>query len=73
MIKLYRNMENSQSWIAYVPESGWMTFPARENGWDERQPARGLDPLHLREVPLGLAADTGLVLSRCAPAFAKVA
>jgi hypothetical protein len=35
-------------------------FPAEENGWERRQPARGLDPMHVREVLLRLAANTGL-------------
>ena len=36
-------------------------FPAAENGWERRQPARGLDPMHVREVLLQLAANTGLI------------
>jgi len=70
MMKLYRSMEYPQMWIAYVPEAGWAMFPARENGWDERKPAHGLDPIHLREVPLSFAAKTGLKQQRH---FAKVA
>jgi hypothetical protein len=35
-------------------------FPARSNGWGARRPAHGIDPLHLREVPLRLAFNTGL-------------
>jgi hypothetical protein len=60
MIKLYRNMEQPDKWTAYLSEGGWVIFPAVENGWERRQPARGLDPIHLREVPLRLAANTGL-------------
>jgi hypothetical protein len=35
-------------------------FPARPDGWNARRPAHGIDPLHLREVPLRLAFNTGL-------------
>jgi hypothetical protein len=47
--------------VAYVSGSGWVVFPARENGWEERRPARGLDPVHLRQVPLSCAAETGIL------------
>jgi hypothetical protein len=60
MIKLYRSAAQPRQWVAYVPGEGWVVFPARENGWSERRPARGLDPLHLREAPLANAANTGL-------------
>ena len=60
MIKLYRNMEQPENWTAYIPNTGWVVFPAVENGWERRRPARGLDPIHLREAPLHLAANTGL-------------
>jgi len=39
---------------------GWVVFPMMENGWAMRRPARGLDPVHLREVPIALAAGTGI-------------
>jgi hypothetical protein len=35
-------------------------FPAQREGWHDRRPAHGIDPLHLREVPLRLAFNTGL-------------
>jgi hypothetical protein len=58
MIKLYRDGQRPKSWVAYIPNVGWVAFPAKENGWEYRTPARGLDPLFLREVPLqqGFAA-----------------
>jgi hypothetical protein len=58
MIKLYRDAQRPNNWVAYIPNSGWVAFPASENGWEHRAPARGLDPLFLREVPLesGFAA-----------------
>jgi hypothetical protein len=58
MIKLYRDAQHPKNWVAYVPTIGWLAFPATENGWEQRSPARGLDPLFLREVPIqkGFAA-----------------
>jgi hypothetical protein len=61
MTKLYRSAAHPGCWVAYVPGTGWFVFPAREDGWDVRRPARGLDPIHLREVPLRVAADTGIL------------
>ena len=61
MIKLYTSAKHPRFWIAYVPGSGWTMFPAQEGGWDKREPARGLDPMHVREVALQLAAKTGLI------------
>ena len=61
MIRLYRSALHPRHWVACVPGSGWVAFPARENGWLERHPARGLDPLYLREVPVKMAANTGFL------------
>jgi hypothetical protein len=36
-------------------------FPAEAGGWEKRQPARALDPLDVREVPLRLAFNTGIL------------
>ena len=60
MIKLYRDAQHPNNWVAYVPNSGWVAFPAAEHGWDHRAPARGLDPLFLREVPLQNAFAAGV-------------
>jgi hypothetical protein len=60
-MKLYKNALRPNYWVAHLPGTGWMAFPARPNGWDDRHPARGLDPLHLREVPRKMAAETGLL------------
>ena len=60
-MKLYRSAVHPGCWVAYVPQSGWLVFPARENGWQARRPARGLDPVHLRQVSLQLAAGTGIL------------
>jgi hypothetical protein len=59
-MKLYRSAVHPGCWVAYVPGTGWVVFPAREHGWEARRPARGLDPVHLRQVPLRLAAETGI-------------
>lgn len=59
MTKLYRSTIHDQYWVAYVPGQGWVSFPAKENGWDMRVPARGLDPLYLRQVPARMAAAAG--------------
>jgi hypothetical protein len=57
--KLYKSTVHHNHWIASLPGLGWFMFPARENGWEDRQPARGLDPLYLREVPARLGEDAG--------------
>jgi len=75
MIKLYNSMEHPGQWVAYVPEAGWVVFPNHEHGWDQRKPVRGLDPIHLREVPAAWAAKAGLTPPAPAPSpkFKKVA
>ena len=73
MIKLYTSMEHPKQWIAYVSEAGWLVFPDIESGWEQRKPVRGLDPIHLRQVPLGLAARTGLQQPAARPLFKRVA
>lgn len=57
---LYRSAVHQGQWLLCGKEIGWVVFPARENGWEERRPARGIDPVHLREVPLHLAASAGI-------------
>ncbi len=59
MIKLYHSQNHPNHWIACVAGAGWVAFPKSENGWNQRHPARGLDPMHLREAPLRLARNTG--------------
>jgi hypothetical protein len=69
MIKLYQSAAHPKHWIAYVQSLGWLMFPARENGWEQRQPARGLDPLHLRQMPVRCAQDAGLPQHGYTPAL----
>ena len=60
MIRLYNSMEHPGQWIAYVPDGVWVVFPNHDHGWEQRKPVRGLDPIHLREVPVRLAVPAGL-------------
>ena len=60
-MKLYRSLRHPRHWIAFVPKEGYVAFPAERAGWMRRHPARGLDPMDLREVPLRLAFNTGLL------------
>jgi hypothetical protein len=73
MIRLYVSAIHPGQWLANVAGTGWVMFPARENGWDLRRPARGLDPVHLRQVPARLAYAAGLPEPELIPQFAKVA
>jgi len=59
-MKLYRSKMYPKRWYAFSGSTGWVMFPAEPNGWARRQPARGVDPIHLREVALELAAEAGL-------------
>ena len=58
-MKLYRSAKHETRWFAFGPEIGWVMFPAEVDGWQKRQPARGIDPLDVREVPLRLGFNTG--------------
>ena len=60
MIKLYKDALHPRNLVAYVEGSGWLAFPAKENGWEERQPARGLDPLYLRQVSVEQGVKAGV-------------
>jgi hypothetical protein len=61
MLKLYRSSHHADAWIAYSAETGWVIFPDAENGWEKRRRACGLDPVHLRQVPVSLALKTGVL------------
>ena len=67
-MKLYRSAVHPGQWLACGKEIGWVVFPARENGWEERRPARGIDPVHLREVPLNLGVAAGMPQPKQTPA-----
>jgi hypothetical protein len=59
-MKLYRSKKYPNRWFAHSPAMGWIMFPAVPEGWRERVPARGIDPIDIREVPLELAFDCGV-------------
>jgi hypothetical protein len=59
-MKLYRSRNYPNRWYAHSTSTGWVMFPAEANGWGKRAPARGMDPVDVRSVPLELAAGTGI-------------
>ena len=59
-MKLYRSNNYPTRWYAHSEFTGWVMFPAETDGWQKRLPARGVDPMHLRQVPLHLASATGI-------------
>lgn len=59
-MKLYRHHNYPNRWYAYSVETGWVMFPAADDGWTRREPARGIDPIQFREVPVQLAVNTGI-------------
>jgi len=62
-MKLYRSKMYPTKWFAYSRTTGWVKFPAAAGGWENREPARGIDPIDLREVPVQLAAGAGIPTS----------
>lgn len=72
-MKLYRSAKYPTRWFAHGVNVGWVMFPAEVNGWEKRQPARGMDPMDVREVPLRLAFNTGLIEAIDAEAHFEVA
>ena len=69
--KLFQSTQFPESWIAKTPGGNWVCFPARQDGWLEQQPARGLDTIRLREVPLALALNTHIPGAPYTPAILK--
>lgn len=59
-MKLYRSNNYSARWFAHSEATGWVMFPAEIAGWGKREPARGIDPLYFREVPLRMGFNTGI-------------
>jgi hypothetical protein len=64
-MRLYRSNSYSTRWYAFSVSTGWVMFPAEIGGWEERQPARGIDPIDVREVPLRMAFNTGFPGAPC--------
>jgi hypothetical protein len=71
--KLYRSAVHNNYWIAFTNDQGWVAFPDKENGWEQRHPARGIDPLYLREAPASLAASAGFPQENTVRQFDRVA
>jgi len=59
-MRLFHDHQHPDHWIAYHPREGYVAFPARSGGWAERHPARGLDPMKVREVSVRMAEGTGM-------------
>ena len=59
-VKLFSSTKYPNRWFAFGPEIGWVMFPAEVGGWQKRQPARGVDPIYMREVPLRMGLNTGI-------------
>jgi hypothetical protein len=59
-MKLYRSRQSPNKWFAYSKQTGWVMFPTEADGWGKREPARGIDPIDIREVPLTLALEAGI-------------
>ena len=59
-MRLYRGNNYPTRWFAFSSQTGWVMFPAEFEGWKKRQPARGIDPMHVREIPLRMAFGTGI-------------
>ena len=72
-MKLYRNKNYPTRWYAYSESTGWVMFPAASGGWEKRRPARGIDPMYVREVPVHLAFDAGIPGSPAAVRLAEAA
>jgi hypothetical protein len=61
MPRLWRSPKDLQHWFVFDDSTGWVTFPARVNGWASRRPVRTIRGLDLKEVPLWLSFGTGLL------------
>ena len=59
-MKLYRSISNPTRWFAFDPTEGWVMFPAETGGWQRREPARGMDPIEIREVSPCMGHNTGI-------------
>ena len=71
-MKLFRNSEYPNRWYAYSESIGWVMFPAEPDGWSKREPARGIDPVRVRQVALALGSGTGIPETLAGKPAAKV-
>ena len=60
MPRLYRCGRDLEHWFVFEDSVGWVTFPAKVDGWAERRPVQSVHGLDLQEVPLRLSFNTGL-------------
>jgi hypothetical protein len=60
-VRLYRNASDLQHWFVRIPGPDWLRFPAKFDGWAQRQTVNMLNHKHLNPVPLWLAFNTGLL------------
>jgi hypothetical protein len=58
-MKLFWARSDRKRWIAFSEGTGLVAFPAEMNGWQKRRPV-DVSADRLREVPLHLAAYTGM-------------
>ena len=56
--KLYWSRDHDRHWVAFTPRTGFVVFPAEQNGWSKRRPVAH-DAARLREVPACRAFNTG--------------
>jgi hypothetical protein len=63
MPRLYRSPNEPQHWLVWSEELGWSRFPAKVDGWTERQSTNVIARWNLQRVPLQLAFNTGLLES----------
>ncbi|HEX3747159.1 MAG TPA: hypothetical protein VHW09_24655 [Bryobacteraceae bacterium] len=60
MPHLYRSARDLEHWYVFDDCTGWVSFPARIDGWSARRPVSAVAGLGLQEVPLWLSFNTGL-------------
>lgn len=60
-IQLYRSSSHMHHWIVWSIRAGWLIFPAKVRGWEDRRPCAEVPPGQLHEVPLWMAFNTGLL------------
>lgn len=57
---IYRCTSDPTRWFPFSPTTGWVTFPARINGWLMRKAARGVNQLAMCEVRLRMGFNAGV-------------
>jgi hypothetical protein len=62
-IRLYRDIDDEDHWIAWSSNLGRVGLLGRPNGWAERMPVVDLEVLRLREIPLAQAFCMSLMVA----------